>query len=457
MNLDEKEVEAGTALAGVPGLHSDNNPTLTELEKFQREIEEAGTNPELEKFLREVEEADVNPELEQFQREIEEADTNTELDKFLREIEEADTNNYGGYASDWRDAPRIEAIQGVGAQTLMEKVLVKPVWLVKGLLSTSCACVLASPPKYGKSFLALQLGHSVATGTPFLGHETTRAPVLYLALEDVESRVQTRLWGLADESTDDFVIATHALTLGSGLVEQLEDYLEDYPGTKLFIIDTLQVARDVATDYSYSSDYADMRKLKSFSDEHGVCVLVLTHLRKLVCPGDSFANITGTTGISGAVDTMMVLQRDSRHDAVSTMDITGRDIPDTLLKLRRNGTLWELVEEVSGEELEAEHIPECVKSITRRVTESGAEWFGSATELIECFGIEGVTPAALGKLLTQHRDWMGRNGVAFSSKRSATARTITLKPTATMGDGHDGGDGDSASGATTISPSGNEE
>lgn len=321
-------------------------------------------------------------------------------------------------------------IKGVGAQTLMEQTLAKPVWLIEGLLSTSCASVLASPPKFGKSFFALQLGQCVAMGEPFLGHKTTKSPVLYLALEDVPTRVQSRLWGLTDESTDDFVIATEAFTLGGGLIGQLEDYLEDYPETKLFIIDTLQVARDASADYSYSSDYADMRMLKRFSDRFGVCVLVLTHLRKLTCPSDSFANITGTTGISGAVDQMMVMQKDNRHDAITALEVTGRDIPDAVLKLRRNGTLWELVEEIDGEQLEAEFVPDCVKSITQSVLNSGLQWSGTMTDLIQHFGIGGVSPAALGKLLAQHRDWMGRNGVSFTSKRTSSARTVSLCPIA---------------------------
>lgn len=332
-------------------------------------------------------------------------------------------------------------IKGVGAQTLMEKILKKPVWLVEGLLSTNCACVLASPPKYGKSFFALQLGQSVAMGEPFLGYKTTKSPVLYLALEDVPMRVQNRLWGLTDESTDDFVIATEAFTLGGGLIGQLEDYLGDHPETKLFIIDTLQVARDASADYSYSSDYADMRMLKAFSDEHGVCVLVLTHLRKMICPSDSFANITGTTGISGAVDQMMVMQKDSRHDAITALEVTGRDMPDAVLKLRRVGTLWELVEKIDGEKLEAESVPDCVKLIARNVLDSESGWSGTMTNLIQHFGIDGVSPAALGKLLAQHRDWMERNGVNFASKRTASARTVSLDPV-TRHDGSDISDGE---------------
>lgn len=382
MHEEAGGVVAGPALAGAPGCHTDENPTPTvsALEKLEREMADA-----LEQDYE-----DCYP------------------DEFFERC--------------------AGAIQGVGAQTLMEKVLQKPLWLVEGLLSTSSTVVFGSPPKYGKSFMALQLGQSVSMGKPFLGHKTTKSRVLYLALEDMENRVQRRLWELADESTDDFVIATQAPALGNGLIERLEDYLEDNPGTKLFIIDTLQVVRAASMDYSYSADYADMRKIKSFSDTYGVCVLVLTHLRKLVCPGDSFANISGTTGISGAVDQMMVLQKGNRHDRVCTLDITGRDVPDATLKLRRNGVLWELVEEVSGEQLEAARVPDCVKDAVDFVKNRGGAWSGSASELRDALGLENVTVAMLGKYLSQHREWMETCGVRYATKRTASARTVFFAP-----------------------------
>ena len=57
-------------------------------------------------------------------------------------------------------------------------------YFVEGLLPQGLA-LLAAPPKYGKSWLALDLCVSVARGAPFLGRETERADTLYLALEDL--------------------------------------------------------------------------------------------------------------------------------------------------------------------------------------------------------------------------------------------------------------------------------
>ena len=55
--------------------------------------------------------------------------------------------------------------------------------------------------------------------------------------------------------------------------------MREYPDTKLIILDTLQKVREASKDYSYSSDYELMNKLKRFADIHGVCVLAVHHTR----------------------------------------------------------------------------------------------------------------------------------------------------------------------------------
>lgn len=320
-------------------------------------------------------------------------------------------------------------IDGIGAQTLAEMPLPEPEWLVDKLLCTESLCVLASAPKAGKSYLALQLGAAVSTGKPFFGYETRKAGVLYLALEDRFKRVQNRLWAIADELTDDFEIETKILELGNGLIDELDEYIARKPDTKLFIIDTLQVVRGEGNDCHYSSDYGDIRKLKAFSDEHKVCLLVLTHLRKMFSKADVFTNITGTNGISGASDQMMVLRKKKRTAPESILDITGRDVPDTRLKLRRNSNgLWELIESFTDEELTASEVPDCVKTVTSYILNDAKQWSGTASELLDKLGLDNVTPSVLGKFLAQHADWMREHGVQFLYKRASTARSVTLTP-----------------------------
>lgn len=308
----------------------------------------------------------------------------------------------------------------------MEEVLKPPVWLVENLLPTSSTNLLCSPPKFGKSILCLQLCQSVAMGQPFLERPTVRAGAIYLCLEDTKFRLQHRLWGLADESVNDFRLVPQAATLAEGLVEQLEGLLLDYPNSKLFIVDTLQVARGNSGDYSYANDYADLRQFKSFADRHDVCVLIVHHLRKAESASDQFMDISGTTAISGAVDGMMVMQKEKRSSAECKLSVTGRDVEYVELLLKRNGMCWEFVEQLTESEAYEASIPEAVKVVAEWLACGACRWSGTASELLETVGIADVSPAAIGKLLSQHSDWLRQQGISLTRSRTGATRSINL-------------------------------
>ncbi len=68
-------------------------------------------------------------------------------------------------------------------------------WLVEGLWEEEGVGILGGAPKSCKSWLALDVAFSVATGTPALGkyEVKTPGPVLIFAAEDQPQRVRSRL------------------------------------------------------------------------------------------------------------------------------------------------------------------------------------------------------------------------------------------------------------------------
>ena len=61
--------------------------------------------------------------------------------------------------------------------------LSKPVYLIDGLIETGSMGLIFGDPGHGKSFLAVDMGLSVATGQPFHGHGTKQGSVFYIAGE----------------------------------------------------------------------------------------------------------------------------------------------------------------------------------------------------------------------------------------------------------------------------------
>ena len=76
---------------------------------------------------------------------------------------------------------------------LMDNVFEGKSAVIENLLYTG-AYILAGAPKIGKSFLVAQIAHHVSTGQDLWGYKVHQGTVLYLALEDDESRLQRRMF-----------------------------------------------------------------------------------------------------------------------------------------------------------------------------------------------------------------------------------------------------------------------
>ena len=146
-------------------------------------------------------------------------------------------------------------LKTVSMSELLDNVYQSKPPLVDGLLYRG-TYLFVGAPKLGKSFLMTQLAYHISTGTPLWNYPAHKGTVLYLALEDDYRRLQERsyrMFGTAENESLFFSVS--AGQFGSGLDEQLTNFLREHPGTSLIIIDTLQKVREVGGDnYSYAND-----------------------------------------------------------------------------------------------------------------------------------------------------------------------------------------------------------
>lgn len=92
------------------------------------------------------------------------------------------------------------------------------------------------------------------------------------------------------------------------------------------VVDTLQRIRAAGNEANpYASDYRDIGVLKSLADRRHIAVLLIHHLRKMN-DEDPMNMISGTTGLSGAIDSNFVLRRSKCRENTATLYCTGRDI-----------------------------------------------------------------------------------------------------------------------------------
>lgn len=346
----------------------------------------------------------------------------------------------------------MQKLKTIDADTLLTTPLKKAMFIVEGLIPQGVT-LLCGASKVGKSWLMLHLGLQVARGLPIWDSATTACDVLYLCLEDTFARIQNRLYRLTDSAPENLHFAVMSGRLGNGLERQIAEYLKEYPNTRLIIIDTLQKVRDTQSGNNrsgmYGSDYDDIGSIKQIADNADIAIVLVHHLRKQQDSSDPFNQVSGTVGITGAVDTMLLLKKEERTAETATLLATGRDIEMQQMTLRFENCLWQLVERRDCKALHEEQIPPFLYRVVELVKVKGA-WEGTATELLSEISETEVSANAVRKLLGHfYYDVLQPNGIRYRPKRTGHARLINFS----MDDDDDTNDGKRDIAKTSSQPS----
>ena len=319
----------------------------------------------------------------------------------------------------------ITQLRTVDGETLMSQPLRPPDFVVDSLLSQGLH-ILAGSPKVGKSWLALWLAVTVAKGEPVWDMAARQGATLYLCLEDSVLRIQNRLFEITEDAPDSVHFCTECRPIGQGLEEQIESFAAEHPGTVLVIIDTLQMVRPVH-DATYANDYRDLSALKRLADRLGLAILLIHHLRKEKAE-DVFHRISGTTAISGAVDSSFTLVEEKRGSGRAKLTCIGRDIEYRELELERNGdNVWELR---SDSRTQPDDLEGRIPLLLSEFLKGRREFIGTPTELsekIDPAGQAGVTPKKVSRLILQSIETLRKAGITATIRRSNGKRIIHLK------------------------------
>jgi AAA domain/DnaB-like helicase N terminal domain len=235
-----------------------------------------------------------------------------------------------GVVTGWQ--PAIQSLK-----TLMAKELPEVRWAVEEIIGEGVT-LLAAKPKKGKTVLMLQVALCIALGTKALGGyaTTVRGEVLYLALEENERRMQRRVRKLLLDATavpDGVHLAYEWPPFDRGGIEALERWLEAHPTTRLIVIDTLERVRPSRRNNgnTYAEDYSAVKDIQRFANQYHVSVVLIHHTRKLGSE-DPLDEVSGSTGLTGGVDNILVMRAANRITELHRM---GRDYTEnTAIALR---------------------------------------------------------------------------------------------------------------------------
>jgi hypothetical protein len=221
-------------------------------------------------------------------------------------------------------------------------------WIIRDLIPEGYS-LLVGAPKIGKSWLSLAMALAVASGgymfdKIFCG---VARPVLLLALEDSDRRIQNRIRKL--EGADPFwppLLHYDTHVSPGDIIPQIQEWLIGLPRSAepLVILDTIGKVIPPAFqgESGYSRDYRFSSQLQAITQQRpGMGLIGLHHDRKATTD-DFVESISGTNGIAGAADTILVINR-PRNEPEGVLSITGRDVEEEKYGLKLVDGRWSLM------------------------------------------------------------------------------------------------------------------
>jgi len=210
--------------------------------------------------------------------------------------------------------------------------------------------LLVGRPKVGKSWWALDLCLACAGNRPALGSlRPEHGDVLYLALEDSKRRLQNRIDKLMSPFTEEWPKRLNLVSAGGwpradeGGLQKIENWCKSVEKPVLIVIDTLERIRKPLNGKSqlYSADYEAITGLQEIALDYGLAIVVLHHDRKSEAD-DAFDTVSGTLGLTGAADTILIIKR--RPNGV-VLFARGRDIEEseTAMQFDKASCRWAIL------------------------------------------------------------------------------------------------------------------
>ena len=211
--------------------------------------------------------------------------------------------------------------------------------------------MLAGKPKTRKSFLALQMAISVASGTGFFGYPVKQTSVCLFDLEGSKNRISNRTQNMSIAIPRNLYV-TNAIKerLADGsLIDKISVLHQQRPDIGLFVIDTFAKSRGIPRNQGLNSYDLDVQLLQPLTEmvyREKIALMFVHHENKTKFSSDDFDSISGSTGISGSCDSILQLKSDGKRlNGCATLSCTPRDSRGTEINLQfdERCTEWQMV------------------------------------------------------------------------------------------------------------------
>lgn len=192
--------------------------------------------------------------------------------------------------------------------------------LIEGVIKRGDLALLVGKPKSGKSWLMLQMARAIDLGEAWLGRETLKGKVLFLALEDGEHRVHERMRAM-NWRPEQAEFAFHISPLHKSGMAQIRHIAEEFD---VIFVDTFRAACGRADENNNAEMGSLVQSLANIAHGSGTTIIFSHHVRKTT-GDDPFDTIRGAVAIRAAYDVGLILER-RKGSATAVLRVESRDL-----------------------------------------------------------------------------------------------------------------------------------
>jgi len=244
--------------------------------------------------------------------------------------------------------PSTDADDGISGAALQTKVFAPIQWIVPEFIVEGLTLV-AGKPKLGKSWVALNLGVAVASGgRAFSTADCEPGDVLALCLEDNQRRLQTRMRQLMGERPwpERLRFQTAWPRLDDGGLDRMAAWIAKAEKPRLILVDVWTKVRGKPDGKKslYADDFESLSALQMLAGKHRIAVVAIHHTSKRENPEDPFDLVSGTTGLTGAADSILILRKETGQ-ADAMLYGRGRDLHvfEKAMAFEKERGLWSVL------------------------------------------------------------------------------------------------------------------
>jgi hypothetical protein len=284
--------------------------------------------------------------------------------------------------------------------------------------------------------MCIDLALSICSGKVFLGRKTHKTEVLYCDLESTRRRPRDRIkqiLGLGKQAPSGFYLVTidnKIGILGNGFEESMEQAFSTHPGIKLVIVDVLKCIRpnQRRSQNAYDADYEVIEAIRAQAMAHKASFLIVHHTRKMRDISDSYNDISGSTGMLGAVDFVWMINKERRSDENAVFSCTGRDLESVELGICFDKVVfrWKYLgtaeEMQQNERMQAYDDSAVIHTIKKLLSTNEGQWSGTAGELKSASRYLGREiqddVRKIGRTISDYSDLLRAENIVFSYAKS---------------------------------------